>query len=143
MRGACQLCEDRVLFWVSLVAFLAVWLVGGIANAQETNDVLVALRVAKEYQLNPFQTSALFCVRAIENGREGREYGVLDNRAKGRDQATQARWAAGSIKRRLLSMKDLTSFAARWAPIGADNDPKGLNRNWQLNLEMCLAQLGK
>lgn len=136
-----QLREDRWLFWVSLAAFLVVWLIANVAYAQEQNDVLIALRVAKQYQLSPFQTRALLCVRAIEDGWEGREYGVLQPQAVGRDQLTQARWAAGTIRKRLRQPGNLAVFASRWVPIGAANDPQGLNQHWRRNFDACMEQL--
>lgn len=117
------------------------WLPSCAPAFAEVNDVAIALAVAKEYHLSPFQTHALLCIRTIENGREGREYGVLTREALARSQRVQARWAAGTIRRRLHQPQDLTSFARRWAPVGASNDPDGLNRHWLPNMAACLAQL--
>lgn len=113
-------------------------------NAEE-NDVALALRVARQYDLTPWQTKALLCVRVIENGKPGREYGVLHPKALNRHedgtQYIQAQWAAGTIKKRLPNPSAIESFANRWAPIGADNDPNGLNNHWLGNFKGCLAQL--
>lgn len=140
-----QLQEDRFLFWVSWWAFVAVLGLALLAGASrvhaEENDVAIALRVAREYELSPFQTRVLLCTRLVENGRPGREYGVLHSRALNTTQINQAQWAAGTIKKRLPTRRDLTSFAARWAPMGAANDPHELNRHWIHNVEACLAQL--
>ena len=43
----------------------------------------------------------------------------------------QAEYAAGTIKKRFNG--DLEEFAARWCPVGAKNDPKGLNKHWLKN----------
>lgn len=129
-------------WWVLLgmTFFLGLFLGIGLAHAED-NDIAIALRVAKAYQLTPFQTHVLLCIRLAEDGKPGHAYGVLAKGAIGKDQTTQAKWAAGSIARRLKTVKDLTSFAARWAPVRAANDPKELNRNWLGNVEQCLAQL--
>ena len=40
--------------------------------------------------------------------------------------------------------KDFLSFLAkRYAPVGAGNDPRGLNKNWEKNLRMVLAKQEK
>lgn len=130
-----------------LLAKYSVWMVVAASLLMastawaEVNDVAVALQVAREYRLTPFQTRVLLAVRVVENGREGREYGVLHPQAKGRHQVTQARWAAGSIKKRVQSERDLEAFARRWAPVGAANDPRGLNRHWLGNVRRVLGQL--
>lgn len=135
-----RLAEDRLLFWVSLAAFTACLLIASAVHAEE-NDVAIALRTAREYELSPFQTQALLCVRVIENGRPGRDYGILHPHALGRGQLTQARWAAGTVRKRLPDRAALASFARRWAPMGAANDPHDLNRHWLSNMETCLTQL--
>lgn len=135
-----RLREDRWLFWVSLTGFVFWLLLAVIAHAEE-NDVAIALRVARECQLSPFQTDVLLCTRAIENGKPGREYGVLHPQAIGRDQVTQARWTAWTVRKRLREPAQLSAFARRWAPQGAANDPRGLNQHWVGNMEACLAQL--
>jgi hypothetical protein len=99
----------------------------------------IAVEAAREYKLSPFQLEALLCVRRIENGRDGIEYGVLHPRARDTDERTQARWAAGTIKKRLRHRGALPAFAKRWAPIGAPNDPRGLNRHWLRNMNSCLS----
>ena len=75
-----------------------------------------------------------------ENGRPGLEYGVLHPEAINQPEIVQARWAAGTIKKRLPDSSELDAFASRWAPIGADNDPAGLNVNWLPNLRACLSR---
>jgi hypothetical protein len=97
-------------------------------------------RVAEEYRLDPIETKLLHGIRAIEQGRKGREFGVLNQEAMRfendpdpvKSLETQARWAAGTIKKRFTG--DLKDFADRWAPIGAENDPDNLNKNWYPNI---------
>lgn len=93
---------------------------------------------AREYGLSDFQTVCLRCIRLVENGRAGREYGVLHPAARDTNELTQARWAAGTIRKWLHAPSALKEFARRWAPIGADNDPQGLNRYWLANMHACL-----
>ena len=94
-------------------------------------------RVASKYELSPEEKRLLLTIRKVENGGPGREYGVLNPKAMRykddpiKSVETQAEWAAGTIKARYTG--DLEAFAARWAPIGAKNDPKCLNKNWVVN----------
>ena len=92
--------------------------------------------------------STLFAIRKAENGKQGKEFGVLHPKAKGRAgesrEATldrQAGWAAATIvsKRRAHeAAKDGSDFVqylgSKYAPQGAENDPKNLNKNWHKNV---------
>jgi len=96
--------------------------------------------VAKEYKLDEVETKLLFAIREVENGRQGREFGVLKPEAMRfendpdpmKSLEIQAKWAAGTIEKRFNG--DLKAFADRWAPIGAENDPDNLNKNWLPNI---------
>jgi len=86
----------------------------------------------------------LFAIRKTENGRAGREFGVLSPKAvgpKGQTLDRQAGWAASILNKRLGEWNDMNSktqsnykgfthyLQTRYTPIGVD-DPKGLNKNW-------------
>jgi hypothetical protein len=54
---------------------------------------------------------------------------------------TQAEWAIGTVKKnieRFENQSEDTDFIAflgkRYAPVGAKNDPEGLNQNWVKNV---------
>ena len=87
--------------------------------------------------------------RNIVNGKQGVEFGVLHPKAKGRKGESrevtldrQAGWAAATImsKRRSHAAekgdpKDFIPYlAGKYAPVGASNDPKNLNKNWVTNV---------
>jgi len=81
----------------------------------------------------------LFAIRNAENGRAGIEFGVLHPRAMDRPNSlrVQAGWAAATVsknrKRWLDSNQDIdfiTFLGNRYCPVGAENDPTGLNRHW-------------
>ena len=111
-----------------------------------TDEKPIINQVAKEYGLDEIGTKLLHAIRKVENGSQGREFGVLVPEAmrfaKDKDSAksliTQARWAAGTIKKRFDG--DLRKFADRWAPRNVANDPDDLNKNWLPNI---LFHMGK
>jgi hypothetical protein len=84
--------------------------------------------------------SLLFAIRKAENGGPGVEFGVLHPKAKGTNLRTQAGWAAATIMKNRARHNpkehgDFISFlGGRYAPKGAENDPKGLNSNWISNV---------
>jgi hypothetical protein len=99
-------------------------------------------KVAKEYGLDDNATKLLHGIRHVENGKQGREFGVLNSHAEryandpdpSKSFKLQAQWAAGTIKNHYKG--DLDKFADRYAPTkGATNDVHGLNQNWLANMK--------
>ena len=83
-------------------------------------------------------------IRKTENGKPGREFGVLSPKAvgpKGQTLDRQAGWAASILNKRLGEWNNMDSktqsnyigfshyLQTKYTPIGMD-DPKGLNKNW-------------
>ena len=114
----------------------------GLPEAEQAQILLTAAEIG-------VPATFLAAIRIAENGRAGREFGVLSEAADTYE--AQARIAALSIRnnqwRHVLRFKewpvDGTGFLSegfvkfmqsRWAPIGADNDPNGLNANWSRNV---------
>jgi hypothetical protein len=98
----------------------------------------------------------LHALRRAENAGPGREFGVLSVPAP--TYTDQARLAAESVRRNVerLDAKGRSAidpatgryteefirfFSSRYAPIGAGNDPAGLNRSHARNLIRLYAQL--
>ena len=88
---------------------------------------------------DPVLLCVLFAIRNAENGRAGIEFGVLHPRAvdKPNSLRVQAGWAAATVSKnhkRWLDSKEnidfITFLGNRYCPVGADNDPTGLNRHW-------------
>ena len=86
----------------------------------------------------PELLSILFAIRTAENGREGIEFGVLNPKAVDQPNSlrVQAGWCAATIsknhKRWIDSREDvdfITFLGNRYCPVGADNDPNGLNKH--------------
>lgn len=138
--------NERVLaVWVYVVLCLG----NGVRAAEPflripEADRAILARVAAEYRLTAEQRRLLYAIRLAEAGGPGREMGVLvpaAQRCKGDHKKSldlQARWAAGTIRKRYTG--DLEAFAERWAPVGAGNDPAGLNRHWVSNVRSFLRQ---
>ena len=80
--------------------------------------------VAAEYSLNEEETWLLAAIRRHENGRPGLEFGIGGPMDSGhpahryrdgvRSFRVQARWAAGTVKKRYRG--DLAAFARRYNP---------------------------
>lgn len=114
----------------------------GEAAAELFDDaVAVNIRPALRAKLAPIVAA----IRYAENGRAGREYGVLHPRAKGKSYRTQAGWCAATVQKHWDRYTkaggkpaDLAAFleslARRYCPVGAGNDPTGLNKHWLRNV---------
>lgn len=90
----------------------------------------------ENYPVNPY--ALILAIREAERGRKGFEFGIVA--AKNTDLKTQCEWACATVKKnferfRESGEKDFIAFLGRrWAPIGAENDPQGLNRYWVDNV---------
>ena len=115
---------------------------GGLPEAEQT----VILQMAAEIGV---PAAFLAAIRIAENGRPGREFGVLSENADTYD--AQCRIAALSIRNNQyryvarfrewptdaqggLSEAFTKFMASRWAPVGTENDPTNLNANWPGNV---------
>jgi hypothetical protein len=105
--------------------------------------------IAKEADRTFIDPALLAALRQAENGRPGREFGVLSVAADGLE--GQARVAATTVRNTVARFEQrggvavdpttrrytedfLRFFSARYAPVGAPNDPNGLNRRHAANL---------
>jgi len=86
----------------------------------------------------------LFAIRTAENGREGIEFGVLHPRAIDQPNSlrVQAGWCAATVSKNHKRWIDsgqhvdfITFLGNRYCPVGADNDPTGLNNHWIPNVK--------
>jgi len=109
------------------------------------DEVETILRIARQYfpeapesyPVNPF--ALLLAIREAERGRKGFEFGVV--KAKDTDLKTQCKYACETIKNNFQRFKEQESeqdfivfLGKRYAPIGAENDPNGLNQHWVHNV---------
>lgn len=130
-----------VLVLVVLLFAKICWSSVEILPAQELGTIQ---KVAKEYRLSDWQTKLLISIRKAENGKTPVEFGVLVPEAMRfsndpvKSFETQARWTAGSIKKRCQGAESLESFSLRWCPLNAKNDPSNLNKNFLKNVRYWL-----
>ena len=118
----------------------------GEAGGLPDEEQAVILRTAAEIGV---PAAFLAAIRIAENGRAGREFGVLSEAADTYE--AQARIAALSVRnnqyRFVARFKEwptdvqgglseaFTKFMAqRWAPRGVENDPNDLNAHWPKNV---------
>jgi hypothetical protein len=103
-----------------------------IMEAAEANDCT-----------RPELICVLFAIRTAENGRKGIEFGVLHPRAVDQPNSlrVQAGWCAATISKNYKRWTDsgentdfITFLGNRYCPVGADNDPNGLNKHWIPNV---------
>lgn len=101
----------------------------------------------------------MLAIREAENGRAGRQFGVMPNERYDADNgytengqfhrypddgdlSRQASWAAWTIRRNRERFERnneghenfIDYLSERYAPRGADNDPNNLNENWARNV---------
>ena len=86
-------------------------------------------------------------IRYAENGGKGREYGILHKRVKP-TYRSQAGWCAATVQKnfdRWVKAGKRGEFVVflgkRYCPVGADNDPNGLNKHWIRNVRKFHARI--
>jgi hypothetical protein len=122
----------------------------GLAN-KHGDEHQVILNAAKRNGIteNDHETlSMLYAIRKTENGKPGKEFGVLSPGAVGKPGQTldkQAGWAASILMERKAEWQGMNPkeqgkyqgfphyLQSKYSPVGAKNDPKGLNKNWLTN----------
>lgn len=116
------------------------------------NEPAEILRAAEKYGV---PAAALAALRVAENGGPGREFGVLSvpaptyrqqaevaanslRNAEARFEAAYLQSSEGRGRARDFAGRYtdafLRFFSGRWAPAGAENDPRGLNAHHAQNL---------
>ena len=116
----------------------------GPAAAREFRDAIeVNIRPALQEDLAPIVAA----IRHSENGAAGKEYGVLgpgvrrDMERRGATYRPQAGWCAATVQKTFDRWVEagkpgtfIEYLGNRYCPVGAENDPTGLNGNWQRNV---------
>jgi len=92
-------------------------------------------------------------IRYSENGRKGLEYGIIHKRVLP-TYRSQAGWCAATVQKdwdrycaalgvigtEPNKIDFIDHLARRYCPVGADNDPNGLNVNWPKNVKSFYAK---
>jgi len=88
-------------------------------------------------------------IRYAENGGKGKEYGILHPRVKP-TYRSQAGWCAATVQKnydrwvKAGSKGEFIVFLGnRYCPVGAENDPNGLNKNWVKNVRFYVDKFTK
>ena len=113
----------------------------GAYKAMDFDD---AISVNIKHENRSFLAPIVVAIRYAENGRAGREYGILHPRVKP-TYRSQAGWCAATVQKNydrwMPSTPDQDTLEAfieflgsKYCPIGADNDPTGLNNHWTSNV---------
>ncbi len=114
--------------------------------------------IRREADRTGIDAQLLVALRRAENGGPGREFGVLSVKAPDLD--SQARVAANTVRNSVERFEQtggqaidpqsgqytdafLRYFSARYAPVGASNDPSGLNRYHAANLIALYQKTGR
>ena len=87
-------------------------------------------------------------IRYAENGGKGKEYGILHPRVKPSQLASDRcaatvqknydRWVKAGRKGEFIVF-----LGNRYCPVGAENDPNGLNKNWTKNVRFYVDKFTK
>ena len=108
-----------------------------------------AIKVNIRSELRSELAPVVAAIRFAENGRKGREYGILHPRVKP-TYRSQAGWCAATVQKnydrwtKAGSKGDFITFLGnRYCPVGAENDPTGLNKHWIHNVKKLTKGLTK
>ena len=115
-------------------------------SANAIIEAAVIRNVPRE-ELRPAFVKLLKSIRLAENGRPGREFGVLSHKAKTFEK--QAGWCASICYKNYvywelhpkIDMDFISYLSTQYAPVGADNDPSNLNSHWVKNVKHFMEKL--
>ena len=125
-----------------------------------TDETSLIFKHAERLDIEP---ELLMAIRTAENGAPGREYGIIPNARYAQDNGytmngtfypyineteKQVAWCARTVKnneeRFKTNSKDKIDFIDYlgdiYCPVGASNDPRGLNRHWKGNVRRFYEQ---
>jgi hypothetical protein len=123
---------------VPTAATVAIQSKDGVSAVADFQDaVSVNLRPSHRTELAPL----VVAIRYAENGGKGKEYGILHKRCP-KTYRGQAGWCAATVQKnydrwvKAGKLGDFITFLSkRYCPVGADNDPNGLNQHWVKNVK--------
>ena len=108
-----------------------------------------AIKVNIRPELRSKLAPMVAAIRFAENGGKGREYGILHPRVKP-TYRSQAGWCAATVQKNFDRWTKagkkgdfITFLGNRYCPVGAENDPTGLNKHWIKNVRKLFLSLQK
>ena len=109
---------------------------GRVCATQFDDALRVNIRPELRAKLGPIVAA----IRYSENGGKGREYGIIHKRCP-KTYRDQAGWCAATVQKdydRWIKAgskgRFLVYLGAKYCPVGAKNDPNGLNKYWVKNV---------
>jgi len=138
----------QLIAWFAMMALSSYCHAGGGHDAIVAKDgkacaaayddaIVVNIRPAMRGELAPIVAA----IRYAENGGRGREYGILHKRCPNTYRG-QAGWCAATVQKnydRWVKAGKRGEFVVYlggvYCPIGAKNDPNGLNKHWIKNVK--------
>lgn len=144
MRQACRVRWFRLaLVWVGIIGVIwgASLLLAGCSEAYAYADMSHAEEVG---QMTPYFNQVVDAIYWAEGGVTTRHpFGVLSVKCEGYDECRQVcfntvrnnwfRWEMQGAQGDFIKY-----LAGVYCPVGADNDPRGLNRHWVGNVQKRL-----
>lgn len=117
-------------------------------SAWDSKELPTIYKAAKRNNCEGENLKILLAIRQAENGRAGREFGVLHPKAVNTNLDTQAGWAAATVVKNRARWEKagkpgdfITFLGKRYCPVDADNDPTGLNKHWIGNVKMWVGRI--
>ena len=108
---------------------------GKVADAAFEEAIRENIRPELQDTLRPIVAA----IRYAENGGAGKEFGILNPKAN--TYRKQAGWCAATVQKNWdrwvesgRKVDFITFLGNRYCPVGAENDPNGLNKNWVKNV---------
>jgi hypothetical protein len=127
---------------IVIAVMAAIWAFAGAARGEVPDpERAVIVQACERNHCTGELQAIVLAIRKAENGRAGRELGVLHPRAINTNLDTQAGWAAATVVKNHRRWEaagrpgDFIDYlAARYAPANAENDPKRFNTHWAANV---------
>jgi hypothetical protein len=152
LDGAMFPCYNMTMLQFALLLMLqvpgqdAILQKDGQAAAEAFQDAIeVNIRPECRDMLAPIVAA----IRYAENGGKGKEYGILHPRVKP-TYRSQAGWCAATVQKNYdrwvkagRKGEFIVFLGNRYCPVGAENDPNGLNKNWVKNVRFYVDKLTK
>ena len=118
----------------------------GAISRKDGTQCLKAYKEAIKENIRPELTKSLApivaAIRYSENGGKGREYGILHRRCKP-TYRSQAGWCSATVQKNYDRWvkagkhgQFINFLGHRYCPVGAQNDPEGLNVHWIKNVTL-------